>query len=771
VHSIFYLLFFFFYLLPIGFAQQTTPKIDSIQKVLAKATSKHKVDLLVDLCREYQEINWDTLFVYAKQANELSESLNYTEGIANSCLFIGLTRQGKRKYNEAREYYFRAFQLFDSVDKKKGKANASNGIGNTYIEQGDYANALKYHSLALEIREEIGDKQATANSFNNIGNIYAGQENGYMALKNYLKSLAIKEEINDTSFNGKTGLAISYFLVGRLYTALGNYAKSEEFLVKAEKIYEQLNEKGGQVLVWGSIGGIYDKQNRYEKAIECYIKALAIAKENGNNGGEVTDNYIRLGNIYYRRASEHDGTSRKKYNEDYDIALEYAIHALELSNIQQYEIGKVNCYTLMGNVYRQQGKNDKATVFLNKALSLTRSPSIKIIILEGLYLTQLKQQDYKGAFTYYQHCVQLRDSLYNTQNTLKYAQLGDSYEEDKKEKIRELTNKIKETTHLNELKRQRTILLFILVGLFLALVFAGFLYRSYRQKQKANIVITRQKTEVEEAYRIIEKQKRIVEEHNKDITDSINYAKRIQTALLASNTLLKKNLPEYFVLYKPKDIVSGDFYWATEATDDNGNKQFILCAGDCTGHGVPGAFMSLLNISKLNETINEKKIIRPDLILNNVRDEIIKALNPENATEVCNDGMDCILIAFEFNEQIKLYYAAANNSLYFIRNGVLTVGYADKIPVGKSSKDKDTFSLHTIELQKGDMVYALTDGYADQFGGEHGKKFKYRQLEELLLSCNEKPLATQKEILNKAIEHWKGDNEQIDDILIIGIRV
>ena len=260
------------------------------------------------------------------------------------------------------------------------------------------------------------------------------------------------------------------------------------------------------------------------------------------------------------------------------------------------------------------------------------------------------------------------------------------------------------------------------------------------------------------------KQKNIIEEKQKEILDSINYAKRIQFSLLASQHLLKNNLSEHFVLFKPKDVVSGDFYWGTPS--DEG---FIYITADCTGHGVPGAFMSLLNISKLSQAINENKITRPDLILNNIRTEIIKALNTEGSEE-SKDGMDAVLCKLDV-KNLKLQYAAANNAFYIIRNNELLICKADKMPVGKGHDDSISFTYNEITLKREDIVYTFTDGYADQFGGPKGKKFKYKQLEDVLMSICDLPMEQQSFILNQKFEEWKGSLDQVDDVLIIGVKI
>jgi len=256
-----------------------------------------------------------------------------------------------------------------------------------------------------------------------------------------------------------------------------------------------------------------------------------------------------------------------------------------------------------------------------------------------------------------------------------------------------------------------------------------------------------------------------LEEKNKEILDSINYAQRIQHALLASDSMLKKNLPEHFVLFKPKDVVSGDFYWAT-----NAHNKFYFIIADSTGHGVPGAFMSLLNISFLNEAINEKGIEKPNEILNYVRQKLITALAIEGSDEGGNDGMDCSLMVFDSSSK-KMEVCCANNPIIIIRNTEIIEIAADKIPVGKSVKNNQSFTLQTIELQKDDMLFAFTDGFADQFGGPKGKKLKFKQLCENLIQNKNLPLKRQQEELFKLFSNWKGELEQIDDVLIIGIKI
>ena len=330
--------------------------------------------------------------------------------------------------------------------------------------------------------------------------------------------------------------------------------------------------------------------------------------------------------------------------------------------------------------------------------------------------------------------------------------------------------------------RQKLFIYSIAFVLVMVLVLVVALFNRNKLKQKANTELGRKNTLIEKQKGEVEHQKEIIEEKQKEILDSIHYAGRIQRAVITSDSYISEHLKEYFTLYKPKDIVSGDFYWALNTKD-----VFYLITADCTGHGVPGAFMSLLNISILNEIVIERKITRPDLILNEARKDIIKALNP-GGHEDAKDGMDCVLCAFNF-KTLTLEYASANNSFYILRKKTgarpgpssgsantaadfeLIICPSDKMPVGKSPKDQEPFTLRTVQLQKGDIVYTLTDGLADQFGGPKGKKFKYKKLQELISANAGLPMDQQKQLLGDIMEEWRGGLEQVDDMLMIGLRI
>ena len=310
-------------------------------------------------------------------------------------------------------------------------------------------------------------------------------------------------------------------------------------------------------------------------------------------------------------------------------------------------------------------------------------------------------------------------------------------------------------TKADKIEEQKSIIWLSILFLLIVSALGIMAYRSYRLKNAANILISVQKEEIEEQHDALEEQHR-------EITDSINYAKRIQDAILPPISLVHQHIPESFILYKPKDIVAGDFYWM-EKVDDN----IIFAAADCTGHGVPGAMVSVVCHNAMNRSVREFKLIEPSKILDKTRDIVVETF--EKGQEDVRDGMDIALCTIN-NKTKKLFFSGANNGLYFIRNGELTQYKPDKQPIGKYD-DAKPFTQQEIDLEKGDVIYTFSDGYPDQFGGEKGKKYMYKKFRDLLLSIHQKPMDEQHQLLVDSFENWRGDLEQVDDVCVIGIKI
>jgi len=265
--------------------------------------------------------------------------------------------------------------------------------------------------------------------------------------------------------------------------------------------------------------------------------------------------------------------------------------------------------------------------------------------------------------------------------------------------------------------------------------------------------------------KILKAQKEIIEEKNKDITDSINYAKRLQTAILPPKDFVKSVLPEHFIIYQPKDIVSGDFYWVSHH-----ESKIMIAAIDCTGHGVPGALLSIVGHNAINQTVNESGILQPSKVLDSMNTLIKKVLHQDKGSDI-RDGMDMALCTFDKTTN-TLEYAGANNPVFILSDGKLNIIKGSKLTVGSMEEEKVEPPVnHSIQLKKGDCFYIFSDGYVDQFGGKDNKKFKTSKFQELLISINNQSMPEQEKSISKAFKDWKGNNEQVDDVLIIGIRV
>jgi serine phosphatase RsbU (regulator of sigma subunit) len=366
-------------------------------------------------------------------------------------------------------------------------------------------------------------------------------------------------------------------------------------------------------------------------------------------------------------------------------------------------------------------------------------------ILSKIYKSQSK---YPLALEFYEQSVLMKDSIKNEESNRASYKLQTKYEFEKQQAVKDAEHNKQMEIIAERGKKQKVITYSIALGSLLLLIFFVFIYNRLQ-------ITKRQKS-------IIEEQKQLVEEKQKEILDSINYAKRIQAAILPSDRVIKQFLPESFVFYKPKDIVAGDFYWLEHKHD-----KVLFAAADCTGHGVPGAMVSVVCNNALNRSVREFGLTEPSKILDKTKEIVIQEFEKSDAD--VKDGMDIALCALQEN---TLYYSGANNPLWIIRegSGIIEEVKSTKQPVGKVDNTKP-FENHTVELKKGDSIYIFTDGYQDQFGGEKGKKFKAAKLKELLLNNREKSMEEQLVTLNQTFDKWKGSLEQVDDVCVIGVRI
>jgi serine phosphatase RsbU (regulator of sigma subunit) len=541
--------------------------------------------------------------------------------------------------------------------------------------------------------------------------------------------------------------------ISEIYIELSKFKEALSSALLGLNKMQKINFFRGIAESSSNLGLAYDMMGEADSAIHYYkVSIEAASKENLVN--ILANSYSNIGVVYF-------------YSKNYSKAIENFELALKLNEKLDYPESRANNLLNLGEVYQEQKKYADAEKYMIEGLSILEKTK-NLVYRKEAYRMMAVLYDKVGkqdkAYKYHLRYTEISDSLYNANSTKAVAEMQVQFDTEKKQKEIEIQN-AKLDSQKAQLKEEQFQRLALYSGLGFVVVLGAFIYN--------RLTVTRkQKLEVEVQKKEVEKQKYIIEEHQKDIVDSINYAKRIQYALLAHEELLNDNLPQHFVFFKPKDIVSGDFYWATHTHSKENKDLFYLAVCDSTGHGVPGAFMSLLNIGFLSEAIKEKGIFKPHEVLNYVRQRLITSIGQGDQ----KDGMDCILIKIDGQELknnkgvLKIEYAAANNEPILIRENKIIELPKDKMPVGKGERI-EFFTLQTIELQKGDFLYLYTDGFADQFGGAKGKKFKYKQLNEMLLANHAKPAQEQKELLFDAFEKWKGNLEQVDDVCIIGIKI
>jgi tetratricopeptide (TPR) repeat protein len=775
----------------LSFAKKQGPAlIDSLLIELPKAKEdSNKVNVLNNLSDKYRLIGeYDKSLQCGNDGLALAQKINYKHGIALSYDKIGIIYAQQGNYVKALNFFFASLKIRQKIVDKKGIADSYNNIGNVYWHQGNFDKALENHFASLKIRKEIGDKNGIATSCNNIGIIYDMKGNYDKALENHFASLKIRKEIGD-----KNGIALTYNNIGAIYDMKGNYDKALENHFASLKITQEIGDKNGIALSYNNIGIIYKKLGNYDKALENHFASLKITQKIGDKKGiancynNIGINYREKGN--YDKALEFYFTSlkiRKEIEDKYGIAISYnnigAIYgekgnyekALEnyLASLKiRQEIGDkkgiATSYNNIGINYLKQHKIKEAKDQHLLTLAIAKQIGAKDDIrLAYLCLAQCDSasRNWKGAYEYHKLYKEFNDSIFNEESEKKTSQMSALYESEKKDGEIKLLNKDREkqaAVSAEESKRQRTILFSVIGGLLLVVVFSVFMFNRWRiTKQQKNII--------EEQKIVVEHQKEIVEEKNKEITDSITYALRIQTAILPPQKIVKQYLDDSFILYKPKDIVAGDFYWMETALSSEGGELILFAACDCTGHGVPGAMVSVVCHNALNRAVREFGLREPAAILDKTAEIVIE--NFSKSEEEIKDGMDISLCAY--NSKTKtMQWAGANNPLWLLRNGELIETKADKQPIGMN-EDSKPFTNHTFNLNTTDTIYLFTDGFADQFGGETGqKKLTRKRFKDLILTIQSKTLQEQGIALDKFITEYRKEIEQIDDILVMGVKV
>jgi len=635
-------------------------------------------------------------------------------------------------------------KAFAEKDPSK-RTKLFNVMGSYYIDQGQFDTARKYLDKAIALALDKKDSVNLPRIYVNKGNSFMFQGNYPRALDEYFKSIEIREARKDS-----LGLPNSYNSAGIVYFRLHDTKKALEYWNKCV-CYNKLQKRKDRLMDnYSNLAMIYDEQGDKEKALDLMTQSLAIAEEIKDQGKTaiISGN---LGQLYITK-------------KDFTKALLFLQKSWDAGgNNANGGIGSPELLGTMGSVFLELKKTDKALDYYNRAIKSAQELKNIDILRElylGISLVFKAQGNMEKAFSFHTLYSKFTDSIFNKQNLGQIADLKASYEVEKKEKEIKLLEKEAALKRESELHHQKIIERVMLIGFIMLALLAFIIYRGYRIKKKANDIILVQNEEIADKNAILV----LV---NKELTDSINYAKRIQEAILPPKEVIAAFLPKSFVFFQPRSVVSGDFYFLDQVNDG----EIILAACDCTGHGVPGAFMSMIGTEQLWKIIYEQGIFTPALILDALHQGIRMALQQDvNDTR---DGMDACLCKINL-KTMKMEYAGANRPLWILRKGEdhITEFKPNKQAVGGlDGMLRLPFTNQQIDLHTGDRIYLTTDGYADQFGGERGKKLMVKKFQSSILALQNASMGEQEEALKRKFLEWKGVAEQVDDILVIGFEV
>lgn len=573
--------------------------------------------------------------------------------------------------------------------------------------------------------------KSLAGAINNMG--VDCEQNGNLdkAIIHFHNCLKIQEFLKEQS-----SVATTFNNIGAIYNTLGNTEKTLEYLQKSLVIREKINDIQGIAQSLNNIGTIYYNQKELSKALNYFERSLDLYKQVGDKEG-MAYSLSNIGNIYDLMKSPK--------------GLSYNQRSLKLREEIGDNKGQAFALVNVAESHFINGNINEALDFAKRAFELAKRMGFPDNIQKSSYILSKiykSQSKYPLALEFYEQSVLMKDSIKNEESNRASYKLQTKYEFEKQQAVKDAEHNKQMEIIAERGKKQKVITYSIALGSLLLLIFFVFIYNRLQ-------ITKRQKS-------IIEEQKQLVEEKQKEILDSINYAKRIQAAILPSDRVIKQFLPESFVFYKPKDIVAGDFYWL-----EHKHNKVLFAAADCTGHGVPGAMVSVVCNNALNRSVREFGLTEPSKILDKTKEIVIQEFEKSDAD--VKDGMDIALCALQEN---TLYYSGANNPLWIIRegSGIIEEVKSTKQPVGKVDNTKP-FENHTVELKKGDCIYIFTDGFQDQFGGEKGKKFKAAKLKDLLLKINKNSMENQLQIITETFDKWKGSLEQVDDVCVLGVKI
>jgi len=630
-----------------------------------------------------------------------------------------------------------ALTLSRKSNYSMGEALSLQNKGMIFFVETKYDSAHTAWQNSLALFQKLKSEKQIANVYKNLSIIYKNWTKFDTAIVYIQRAITYYEKLKDGQ-----GLAESYYTLGSLFYSLGEdkRPKAREYYVMALEEFEKLKLMKNVAMCMNTIGMIYKEDKNPDEALKYHEKALKIFEDTKSVLGRgFTLNYI--GSCY---------TMKKEYQK----ALKYCEEALDI--YQKTNRADQIPYILyeLADIYFNTKDFKKSLQYYERCVDIFMVSDAKTELMDSYKrMSEIYeiQKDYPNAFKYYKKHSLIKDSARDENSRKIFEDMQTKYETNKKEQANKLLQK--------EKQQQQIVIYSFVLGFIVVIVFSFLLWKQMNEKKKANIKLAEQNEEIKRNRDEIHEKKQAIE-------DSIIYAERIQRAVLPRIESIREVLPNHFIFWRPRDIVSGDFYWLNVR-----DRKVIIVAADCTGHGVPGAFMSMLGVTFINQIVSRMENLIASDILDSLRDNIIKSLHQTGKEGESKDGMDIALSIIDL-DAMEVQFAGAYNPLYIVRNKELIEVKANNMPIGIYFGGLKPFKNNVISLLKGDRLYSFSDGYPDQFGGADGKKYMSKNFKQFLLSIADFPINQHEKLLEQEHKRWRAEvHEQTDDVIVIGVEI
>lgn len=682
-----------------------------------------------------------TCSLYANDTKNMVDSLIITVSkapkdsiLVNNYLYLS-SYFYEKNLSKSHKYAKLALSEAKTLKYLTGKAQALFMLAQTEHKKGELRNALDNFKASTNLYAEKNKSYYTARGFAEIGNVYASLGEMVKAIESHQNAINIYSKLHN-----QVGVASSFSDIGKLHHEQKNYDQSINYFKKAKAIFQREKDESSLAKLYNRVSILFRDQGEIKKSLDHDYLALMIQEKLRDKAGMAVSN-LNIGETSIQQ-------------KELKRAIGYIEFSAKLYREIEDQIGISKCQLITAKIYLIDNKPNLALENLHQCIQVAKSAGAVTELSEAYkVLSELysSQENYENAYQYIVKHNLLRDTLFSNEKTKQFSSMEFKFQTHAKDK---LVQKL-EIENVQESNKALTITIsfFFGTGIFIVIL----------------LVLRKRQKESQEINAHLERKNRLIEKKNNEILDSILYAKRIQEAMLTSKSYIERIFEEYLILYRPKDIVSGDFYWAY----NNKNTNTIFWAtADCTGHGVPGALMSMIGTVLLNEAVIVKKEDNPGKILTQINSYLKRYLNRTDTMYQTQDGMDIAFCKLH-KSSLTLEVAGATHSVYVFRNEEITELKGDKITLGQDPYGRtiNNFSVKNYQLQKGDVLYTFTDGFPDQIGGPNRKKYKVGALKNMLQNVSSLSLAEQRVEIKKSLSDWQGENPQLDDILIMGVKV